>query len=82
MTREIKFRGRDKNTNEVKYLDLEKFFQTSLFVRKTIEQLIAVDRLGYEVYEGDTIRNESGWIKTASFEDYSAIKAGRAVLSY
>ena len=46
----------------------------------TVAQLIATDRNGYEVYEGDPIRLADGWRTTATFRHFGAIADGDATL--
>ena len=61
--RQIKFRGRLRNTGQVVYFDLfdiaadlsPPFFNFLQVDTNSIEQFIATDKNGYDVYEGDTL---------------------------
>ena len=46
----------------------------------SVAQLIATDRNGYEVYEGDPIKLADGWRCTATFRHFGAIVDGDATL--
>ena len=48
--------------------------------RDSVSQLIATDRNGYEVYEGDPIKLADGWRCTATFRHFGAIADGDATL--
>ena len=105
--RQIKFRARDIETGKYVYAELGKisaeirddyltFITDDLHTvdAQTVEQLIAVDKNGKEVYEGDKVKRVlewsddkadyvevDGWLLDATFEDYRAILDGEIILA-
>lgn len=93
MNRQIKFRGTDFS-GKVHYGNYAEIDACHYIIENcawhdvkkyrvkpdTVAQLIATDRNGYEVYEGDPIRLADGWRCTATFRHFGAIVDGDATL--
>ena len=88
MNRQIKFRGRDAY-GKYRYGDLWRRNDGTLICDggvwhrvdpNSVAQLIATDRNGYEVYEGDPIIYVDGFGRPATFRQYGAIVDGDATL--
>lgn len=92
--RTLKFRGVNNLTGEYVYRELGNIFMTCKgdkyyfgsendVLPETVSQLIAVDKNGHEVYEGDKVyffdKPRSTW--EATFRDYGDIVEGFTLLA-
>lgn len=96
MNRIIKFRGRLEETGKIIFFELGEVVLdvTGLFSEffddyvVDIEQFIATDKNGFDVYEGDKVIRIAGedfipektFPMSATFDDFSAIRDGKIVL--
>ena len=89
--REIKFKGSKRSGRKVVF-GLEDYLSLTGVLRETVKQLIGVDALGAEVYEGDSVIRRYEWddaandyVKVerfpmkATFDDYAAIANGEVI---
>lgn len=96
MNRIIKFRGRLEETDKIIFFELGDLSSDSYgFYSRNfadyvvdIEQFIATDKNGFDVYEGDKVIRIAGedfipektFPMSATFDDFSAIRDGDIVL--